>query len=278
MLTYEISLRLIAFLSVFLLMGTWEMLAPRRQLAVMKSRRWANHLVLAAINSWSLRFVLPLSLVGTALFAEAHGWGVLHVLDWPNWLEVLLAIVLFDLAIYLQHVLFHAVPVFWRLHMVHHTDLDFDVTTGIRFHAFEMLLSICIKNAVVLAVGPTALAVLAFEILLNATSMFNHSNVAIPTRFDHWLRCVIVTPDMHRVHHSIVPHETNSNFGFNFPFWDHLLGTYRDQPADGHENMAIGLEGPREERSVNRLIGLLLLPFRSHPAKYPINRRGEKKC
>ena len=185
---------------------------------------------------------MPTTAVGLALVAEARGWGLVHALGLPMWASVPLAVVALDLAIYLQHVLFHAVPALWRLHRVHHADLEIDVTTGARFHPIEILLSMGIKLGVVAALGAPAVAVLLFEVLLNATSMFNHSNVRMPLRLDRVLRWVVVTPDMHRVHHSIAARETNSNFGFNLPWWDRLFGTYRDQPAAGHEAMTIGIE------------------------------------
>lgn len=213
------------------------------------------------MNVLLARIAVPVTAVSSAIIAEKRGWGLLHLVDWPDWLEVVLAVVALDFAIYLQHVLFHAVPLFWRLHLVHHADLDFDVTTGVRFHTLEILLSALIKLAAVILIGVPAIGVLAFEVLLNATSMFNHSNIRLPEWLDRVLRLVIVTPDMHRVHHSVVPRETNSNFGFNLPWWDRLLGTYRAQPEEGHVEMEIGLSPLRDERQVDRLPGMLLLPF-----------------
>ena len=192
----------------------------------------------------------------------------------PAWVGVVASVVLLDLAIYFQHVLFHAVPVLWRLHRMHHADLDFDVTTGLRFHPIEILLSMVIKLAVVAALGAPALAVLIFEVLLNATSMFNHGNVRIPAGLDRVLRWVVVTPDMHRVHHSILSRETNSNFGFNLPWWDRLFGTYRAQPAAGHEGMTIGIEQFRDPREL-RLDRMLLQPFRGDAGRYPLGRREQ---
>jgi sterol desaturase/sphingolipid hydroxylase (fatty acid hydroxylase superfamily) len=210
--------------------------------------------------------------VGLALLGEARGWGLLNTLALPDWLSLALAVLLLDLVIYLQHVMFHAVPALWRLHRMHHADLDLDVTTGARFHPIEILLSMGLKLAAVAALGAPALAVLVFEVLLNATAMFNHANLKIPVALDRVLRWVIVTPDMHRVHHSVVPRETNSNFGFNLPWWDRLLGTYRAQPAAGHEAMTIGLEAFRAPRDL-RLDRMLVQPFRGETGRQPIDRR-----
>ncbi len=222
-----------------------------------------------------LRAVFPLTAVGIALFAEGHRWGLLNSLPVPRWIAILTSLLLLDLAIYLQHVMFHAVPALWRIHRMHHADLDFDVTTGVRFHPFEIVISMAFKFAVVVALGTPAAAVLAFEVLLNATSMFNHGNLGIPVGADRMLRRFVVTPDMHRVHHSIVVDETNSNFGFNLPWWDRLLGTYRDQPRAGHERMTIGIEQFREPREL-RLERMLVQPFLGEAGAYPIGARGSR--
>jgi sterol desaturase/sphingolipid hydroxylase (fatty acid hydroxylase superfamily) len=206
-------------------------------------------------------FVTPLSAAAMAALAAARAWGLLNWIEWPAWLELVLAVIALDLAIYLQHVMFHAVPLLWRLHLVHHADLDIDVTTGARFHTLEILLSMLIKVGAVLVLGPPVWAVVVFEVLLNATSMFNHSNVQMPTSLDRCLRLVVVTPDMHRVHHSVIHRETDSNFGFNLPWWDYLLGTYRAQPQEGHEGMTIGLTKYRDEQQPERLHQMLLLPW-----------------
>jgi sterol desaturase/sphingolipid hydroxylase (fatty acid hydroxylase superfamily) len=210
--------------------------------------------------------------VGLALIANARALGLFNEVQLPAWIAVVASVILLDLAIYFQHVLFHAVPVLWRLHRMHHADLDIDVTTGLRFHPIEILLSMVIKLAVVIALGAPALAVLLFEVLLNATSLFNHSNVRIPERFDGVLRWVVVTPDMHRVHHSILLRETNSNFGFNLPWWDRLFGTYRPQPAAGQESMTIGIEQFRDPRELG-LDRMLLQPFRGDAGRYPAGER-----
>ncbi|MBI1913676.1 MAG: sterol desaturase family protein [Planctomycetes bacterium] len=253
-------------------MALWEVLAPRRRLTVSRPLRLSGNLGLVALDTLAVHFLIPLGAVGMALVAQERGWGLFNNVRWPDWLVGGLSVVALDLAIYLQHVLFHAVPLLWRLHMVHHADLDFDTTTGVRFHPVEILLSMGIKMGTVLLLGPPALAVLLFEVLLNGTSLFNHGNVRLPAWLDRVLRLVVVTPEMHRVHHSVLPRETNSNFGFNLPWWDYFFGTYRAQPAAGHEDMTIGLEQFRDER-VERLDQMLLLPFLGQVGDYPVNRR-----
>jgi sterol desaturase/sphingolipid hydroxylase (fatty acid hydroxylase superfamily) len=268
----EPYIRLGAFLGIFALMALWEVLAPRRALGVSRWVRWPSNLAITALNTGLVRLVFPAAAVGLALVAEARGWGLLNALALPAWLKVAVAVVALDLVIYLQHVMFHAVPALWRLHRMHHADLDIDVTTGARFHPIEILLSMVIKLATVAALGAPALAVLIFEVLLNATSMFNHSNVRMPAALDRVLRWFVVTPDMHRVHHSIVPRETNSNFGFNAPWWDRLFGTYRPQPEAGHAGMTIGIGQFREPREL-WLDRLLLQPFRGRAIAYPLGER-----
>jgi sterol desaturase/sphingolipid hydroxylase (fatty acid hydroxylase superfamily) len=260
------------FAAILLLMALWELLAPRRRLAVRRPLRWLSNIGLVAINGLMVRLLVPFGAVGMALLAQKSDWGLFNNLGTPEWLAVLLAVVALDFAIYLQHLLFHAVPLLWRLHMVHHADLDFDVTTGLRFHTIEILLSMAIKMAVVVVLGAPALGVLIFEVLLNATSMFNHGNVRLPAWLDRVLRLLVVTPEMHRVHHSAQADETNSNFGFNLPWWDFLFGTYCAQPSAGHEDMTIGLSQFRDER-VDRLHWMLLLPFVGAIGNYPMNRR-----
>jgi sterol desaturase/sphingolipid hydroxylase (fatty acid hydroxylase superfamily) len=272
----EAAIRLGCFFGVFAVMALWEVLAPRRTLQAGKPLRWGSNLGLVALNSVLLRLVAPLGAVGVALFAEASGWGLFQSVAVPYWLAIVGSVLLLDLAIYLQHVMFHAVPLFWRLHMVHHADLDFDVTTGLRFHTVEILLSMGIKAGVVLLLGAPAVAVLIFEVLLNATSMFNHSNVRMPLAVDRVVRWLVVTPDMHRVHHSIYARETNSNFGFNLPWWDRLMGTYRDQPTDGHLQMTIGLTDYRDEHVADRLHRMLLLPVTGRTGEYSLTDRGPR--
>ena len=267
----EPAIRLGCFLGIFAVIAAWETLLPRRHRDVPRRARWPSNLGIVVLNTVLLRILIPTASVGLALLADEQNWGILNQLDVPAGLAVIVAVLMLDLAIYLQHVLFHAVPVLWRLHRMHHADLDFDVTTGARFHPIEILLSMLIKLSVVAALGPPAIAVLIFEVLLNATSMFNHGNVRIPIAIDRVLRWLVVTPDMHRVHHSIVPRETNSNFGFNLPWWDRLLGTYRAQPHAGHEAMTIGIEQFRTPDEL-RLDRMLVQPFRGLPGNYPINR------
>jgi sterol desaturase/sphingolipid hydroxylase (fatty acid hydroxylase superfamily) len=267
----EMALRVASYLGVFVLMALLEILAPRRALTMPKTTRWASNLGIVVLNALLVRLLVPSAAIAMAWSAAERGWGFLNQPAMPRWLTFALAVVLLDLLVYLQHVLLHAVPALWRLHMVHHADPDFDVTTGSRFHPAEILLSSMVKVAFVAAIGPPVGAVLTFEILLNTTAMFNHSNVRIPLGVDRLLRWLVVTPDMHRVHHSIVPVETNSNFGFNLPWWDHLLGTYRDQPAAGHEDMTIGLRQFRG-REATRLPWMLALPFKGALGGYSLGR------
>jgi sterol desaturase/sphingolipid hydroxylase (fatty acid hydroxylase superfamily) len=257
-------------------MVVWELVGPRRKQAIARGMRWPSNLGVVVVDALLVRLVFPITAVGLALVAEAHGWGLFNAITLPVWIAVVASVILLDLAIYLQHVLFHAVPALWRLHRMHHADLEFDVTTGLRFHPIEILLSMVIKVAVVAAMGAPAVAVLIFEVLLNATSMFNHGNVRILPGFDGVLRWFVVTPDMHRVHHSILSRETNSNFGFNLPWWDRLFGTYRAQPAAGHDAMTIGIEQFRIPRELG-LDRMLLQPFRGDAGRYPLGRRdGEQ--
>jgi sterol desaturase/sphingolipid hydroxylase (fatty acid hydroxylase superfamily) len=272
LLANEPLIRLCVFTGIFAAMAVWEVLAPRREQKLARGTRWPSNIGVVVLDTVLIRLVVPTTAVGLALVAEARGWGLMHVLDLPMWASIPLAIVALDLAIYLQHVLFHAVPALWRLHRVHHADLEIDVTTGARFHPIEILLSMGIKLGVVAALGAPAAAVLVFEVLLNATSMFNHSNVRMPLWLDRVLRWAVVTPDMHRVHHSIAARETNSNFGFNLPWWDRLFGTYRDQPAAGHEAMTIGIEQFREPGE-QRLDRMLTQPFRDDDTRYALGRR-----
>ncbi len=275
LLTNEVPVRLGSFLGIFAVMATWELAAPRRASREQKVLRWTNNLALTALNSVLVRAILPLAAIGVAGFAAERGMGVLNVFTLPYAWAIVVSVLALDVAIYLQHLMFHAVPLFWRLHRVHHADLDFDVTTGARFHPLEIALSMLIKFAVILVLGPPAVAVLIFEVLLNATSMFNHGNVRLPARIDRVLRWLVVTPDMHRVHHSIDPRETNSNFGFNVPWWDRLFGTYRAQPRAGHDAMTIGIEQFRERREL-WLDRMLLQPFRPDNGDYPIGRPRER--
>jgi len=269
LLEHEPAIRLTLFLGGLLLLAGLERAFPRRAWSLPRLRRQAANLGLVVVNTVALRLVLPLAAVGTATLADERGWGLFGVLDWPRAVEVLLAVLLLDFAIYLQHVMFHAVPSLWRLHGMHHADRDFDVTTGPRFHPLEILLSMGIKLGLVAALGPAAVAVLIFESLLGVLPLFNHSNVRLPEGLDRVLRLVVVTPDMHRVHHSVVPAETNSNYGFNVPWWDRLMGTYRAQPDAGHDGMTIGLSEHQDDR-VQSIPWLLAFPFRPAPPSVPV--------
>jgi sterol desaturase/sphingolipid hydroxylase (fatty acid hydroxylase superfamily) len=258
--SHESTVRLGFFVGVFLLMATWELVFPRRVLSTVRAQRWFTNLAIVVLNTVVLRLLFPAAAIGMAGLAHRRSWGLLNNLELPNWLNFVVSLVVLDLLVYLQHVMFHAVPALWRLHMVHHADLDFDLTTGNRFHPLEIVLSMLLKMATVAALGPPVLAVLVFEVMLNATSMFNHGNARIPLAVDRVLRWFVVTPDMHRVHHSVIAAETNSNFGFNFPWWDRLLGTYTDQPRAGHDEMTIGLRQFRDPERL-RLARILVLPF-----------------
>ncbi len=269
---HEEGIRLTVFFLVLAAMAVWETWAPRRRTAVGRATRWPANLGIVVVNTLAMRAVFPMAAVGIACFVEARGWGLFHHLAVPGWVATVASVILLDLAIYLQHVLFHAVPGLWRLHMVHHTDVEFDVTTGNRFHTIEILLSMAFKGGAIAALGAPALGVLIFEILLNAGSMFNHSNVNIPGPVDRVLRWFIVTPDMHRVHHSNLPGETNSNFGFSLPWWDRLLGTYRGQPSLGHEQMTIGLT-PHRDAGKLKLGRLLVMPFVDRAGGYSSFRK-----
>jgi sterol desaturase/sphingolipid hydroxylase (fatty acid hydroxylase superfamily) len=272
-LDHEPFVRLALFAAGFAAIAAWEALAPRRAPTIARSVRWFGNLGLAALSSLLVRLAVPLAAVGMAGFATANGWGLLNHFGVPPWLAVPLAVIALDFVIWLQHVIVHAVPVLWRLHRVHHADLDFDLTTGLRFHPLEIALSMLIKFAAIVVLGPPVLAVLVFEVLLNVTSMLSHANVRLPAALDRLLRWIVVTPEMHRVHHSVEDDETNSNFGFNLPWWDRLFGTYRDQPRTGHEAMTIGIHGHRDPQEVARLPGMLMLPFRGDVEGYAINRR-----
>ncbi|OSM00188.1 sterol desaturase family protein [Magnetofaba australis] len=262
-LNHEALIRLGCFVAVLAVIVGWELRAPRRALSLPRVRRWPANITIVALNTLLLRLIFPTAAVGVAHLGQAQSWGLLNQWQIPPAVALLLGVALLDLAIYLQHVMVHAIPTLWRLHRMHHADLDYDVTTGSRFHPLEILLSMGIKFGVIAALGPSALAVMLFEILLNASAMFNHGNIRLPLALDRWLRWVIVTPDMHRVHHSVVMRETNSNFGFCLPWWDRLMGTYRAQPAAGHTGMTIGLEAWRDPRDAATLWGLLRMPFRS---------------
>lgn len=261
-LAYETYIRLSVFLGLVVLFMSWERLAPKRALLRGRKGRWRTNGAIIAIDTLALRLLFPVAAIGAALWAQAQNIGLLNWLAAPLWLAIPLAFLFLDFAIWLQHLLFHRVPLLWRLHRMHHTDVDVDVTTGLRFHPLEMILSMVIKIGVVILIGAPAVAVLLFEVVLNATSLFNHSNIRLPVRADRLLRWWVVTPDMHRVHHSWHPHETNSNYGFNLPWWDRLFRTYRDQPEAGHQDMTLGLEDFRDEKD-NALSAILRQPWRN---------------
>ena len=271
----ETFIRLAFFFGILLVVALLEILVPRRPLSTSKASRWFGNLGIVAISTVTLRLLFPITAVGLALWVSEKGWGLFHIVQLPFWLEVILSVLILDFIIYLQHVMFHAVPVLWRLHMMHHADLDYDLTTGIRFHPIEIVISMLIKFSAIVVIGPPALAVVLFEILLNGTAMFNHGNFYIPLGLDRLLRFFVVTPDMHRVHHSVFPQETNTNFGFNLPWWDRLLGTYRAQPSKGHQGMTIGLNQFRDPSRLT-LPWMLILPFTGKQGAYAIGRRGTK--
>jgi sterol desaturase/sphingolipid hydroxylase (fatty acid hydroxylase superfamily) len=270
---HETAVRLGAFALTFLAVALWELAAPQRQLTLPRALRWRANLGLVLLNTVLLRVVFPTAAVGVAAVASAQGWGVLNVWQLPAWAAVLLAVVALDLVVWLQHVMVHAVPALWRLHRVHHADLDYDLTTGARFHPLEIGLSMGIKFAAIVLLGAPVLAVVVFEVLLSSCAMFNHGNIRLSARADRVLRWFMVTPDMHRVHHSVEDDESNCNFGFNLTWWDRLLGTYREQPRAGQQGMTIGIRDHRNPQEVARMGGMLRLPFVPDNAGYAINRR-----
>lgn len=274
LLSHREFIRLGFFLGIFALMAVWEFLAPRRRLQRSKTTRWINNIGIVTLNTVIARLVFPAAAVAVALFAQSRGLGLLNFAQLPYVPAVVIAVIALDLVIYVQHVLMHAIPLLWRMHRVHHADLDIDVTTGARFHPLEILLSLLIKFAAIVLLGAPAVAVVIFEVLLNGTSMFNHANVRLYPALDRLLRLLVVTPDMHRVHHSVNEDETNSNFGFNLPWWDRLFGTYRAEPRAGHEAMTIGITTFRQGRLCTWLPGMLFIPFVGRVTEYALNRRS----
>ncbi len=272
----EKVIRLGFFLGVFIVMALFEVIAPRRALSQSKIVRWGNNLSLIFFNTFVLRVLFPTAAVGMALLAQEQDWGLFNYFPITSPIAIVASVIVMDFFIYIQHVMVHAIPVLWRLHRVHHADLDYDVTTGARFHTLEIILSMGIKFAVILLLGPPVVAVVIFEVMLNATAMFNHSNVRIPEGVDKVLRLLVVTPDMHRVHHSIEDDEANSNFGFSLPWWDRLFGTYRAQPRGGHTGMTIGIRSYRDSKHCSWLSGILIMPFIGKISDYAINRRQWK--
>lgn len=259
-LTSEPAIRLICFAGVLVVMALFEVIAPRRELVLGKPKRWFTNLAIVAVDAAALRVLFPFLAVGMAEIAAARGWGLFALTDLPLWLEIAASVVLLDLAIYGQHVASHKVPVLWRVHKMHHADRDIDVTTGLRFHPVEICLSMLYKFAVVIVLGAPGFAVFLFEVILNGTAMFNHSNVKLPGVLDRIVRLIIVTPDMHRVHHSVIRREHDTNYGFNLSVWDRLFRTYTDQPSKGHLGMTIGLT-PYQTKEPARIDWCLLLPF-----------------
>lgn len=257
---HEIAIRLVFFIVIFILVALWEIRLPRRVLTTSRKWRWFTNLSIIAINPLLLRMVFPVLAVGMARTAQANGWGLLNQFHPPGLMAMVVGIIALDLVIYLQHVMFHAVPILWRLHMVHHADLDYDLTTGLRFHPLEIVLSTVLKITIIVALGPPVASVIAFEILLNGMAMFNHGNIKLPPSVDRLLRLFVVTPDVHRVHHSIIVRETNSNYGFNLSIWDRMFGTYLAQPSKGHQDMIIGLTQFRDPKRLT-LPWLLILPI-----------------
>ena len=274
LLANEKEVRMVFFFGMLALIGLWEVIAPKRALTVSKAIRWTNNLGLVFLNSLLLRLLFPAAAVGVAKFASDQGWGLFNYYsDLPFWFAVVAAVIIMDFVIYVQHVMVHSIPVLWRLHRVHHADLDYDVTTGARFHPIEIIFSMLIKFATILLLGPSIVAVIIFEIMLNATAMFNHGNIGLPKTLDKIVRWFLVTPDMHRVHHSTEDDEANSNFGFSLTWWDRLLGTYREEPRAGQMGMTIGINKFRDPKQVAWLPGMLALPFVGKMSGYVINRR-----
>jgi sterol desaturase/sphingolipid hydroxylase (fatty acid hydroxylase superfamily) len=268
-------IRLAVFASVFLLMALTELLWPKRKLLVSKRKRWLTNLGISAVGTLLLRLMaalaVPIAAIAAAFYAQAHQVGLLNTVAWPDWIKIVVALLVLDLAIWAQHLASHKVTLFWRLHQVHHADRDIDVTTAVRFHPIEIGLSMLWKIVVVALIGASPLAVFLFEVVLNACAMFNHANIALPTGLDRYLRLFLVTPDMHRVHHSVLHREHDSNYGFNLSVWDRLFRTYTPQPQAGHQGMTIGLN-PYQSESPTKFGWSLLLPFRDQA-----NRRGRAK-
>lgn len=261
LLDYELWFRLSVFVGLLVLLIGIELARPKRSLQRSRQSRWSSNALVISIDTIVLRLLFPAAAVGVALWGSEYGYGLLNWIALPGWLTILLAFVILDFAIWAQHLLFHRIPWLWRLHRMHHTDIDVDVTTALRFHPLEMVLSMLIKMAVIILIGAPVTAVVLFEVVLNGVAMFNHSNIRLNTKVDRVLRLFIVTPDMHRVHHSWHKHETNSNYGFNLPWWDFIFATYRDQPQDGHDKMTLGINQFREPQD-NQIHHILLQPFR----------------
>ncbi|MDC0335430.1 sterol desaturase family protein [Pseudodesulfovibrio sp.] len=259
--TIELAVRVGSFLAILTIMGIAESVWPRRVLATPKGQRWFANISVSVLSTLIVRILLPLAPAGIAIYCAEHGIGLLNLVHIPFWLAFMSTVQLLDMLIYWQHVLFHRIPILWRIHRMHHADTDIDASTGIRFHPIEIALSMLIKISAIILLGPPASAVIVFEILLNGCALFNHANVRLPVTFDALLRLIAVTPDMHRVHHSTDMREANMNYGFNFPWWDRLFGTYKDQPDLGHTDMRIGLNIFRDPEFI-RLTKMLTIPFK----------------
>lgn len=268
------------FSGVLTIMAVWESLAPRRARVTIRWRRSVSNLLLVFAASLLVRVIPVLSAIAAAEWATQAGFGLLNLWSGDYWLKFVFAVIVLDLLVYGQHVATHQVPMLWRFHRVHHTDLDLDATSGVRFHPVEILLSMGLKVIAVVLLGVAAEAVLVFEILLNATSVFNHANVRIPVSCDRILRWFLVTPDMHRVHHSVLREETDSNYGFNLPWWDRLFGTYRAQPRDVHEHLTLGVPELRTASQTVPILKLVLLPFQSPSGQRdaPTDHGGHPAC
>ena len=273
------ELRTYAFLAIISMVIVWELMAQKRPLSQSKLKRWLNNLALVGLDTLLVKLLLPAGALGIALWAEDSGLGLLNNINLGSTLSIILAIIILDLVIYWQHRLFHVVPLFWRLHQVHHADRDIDVSTGLRFHPIEIFISMLIKFAVVIILGAPAIAVVLFEVILNGMAMFNHGNIRLPKALDSAIRLLFVTPDMHRVHHSILKHETNSNYGFNLSIWDRLFGSYHAQPDLGHDKMTIGLEQYQTNTPTSSILWMLKLPFTQTGGIYsqPNIKKAEEK-
>ena len=269
----ESTVRASMFFGILITMGIWEVAAPRRIPTISKLYRWVNNLGLIFFNAFILKIIFPIATTSVAVMASQNNWGALKYFEVPSVISVIIFVIVMDMVIYFQHIMMHAIPMFWRLHRVHHADLNYDTTTGARFHTIEIILSICIKFIAIILLGPSVLAVILFEIILNATAMFNHGNVKLPKTLDKVLRWFIVTPDMHRVHHSVEKDETNSNFGFNLSIWDRIFGTYRQDVRAGQLGMTIGLKNIRKPKDTNMILGMFLIPFKNYGNKYTINSK-----
>lgn len=267
----EPFIRTACFFAVFAIVAGWERVSPRRALKLFRRQRWPANLGIVFLNTLIVRLAFPTAAVGMAALGVERGWGLLNHFATPTWLAVPLAVVAMDFAIWLQHVMVHAVPALWRLHRVHHADIDVDLTTGTRFHPLEIVLSMGIKFAIITLLGAPVLAVVIFEVVLSACALFNHGNIRLPTALDRGLRWLVVTPDMHRVHHSVEPDESNSNFGFNLTWWDRLFGTYREQARAGQVGMSIGIHGHTDPQEVARLRGMLCMPFKGQDDEFGMN-------